>query len=140
MKEFIWLNYNLKVKKIYGDCFFLNNEKIKIVKLKNKDKNIEDIEKLFLLSNELYYKKIHVNTFILNKKGKCYTNKNNECIVLMKIIALSYDLVINKGYDKVLHHFLNDRTKTLDAIYRGYEQRTKKYVLLEYNYEEEMCL
>ena len=85
MKEFIWLNYNLKVKKIYGDCFFLNNEKIKIVKLKNKDKNIEDIEKLFLLSNELYYKKIHVNTFILNKKGKCYTNKNNECIVLMKI-------------------------------------------------------
>lgn len=85
MKEFIWLNYNLKVKKIYRDCFFLNNEKIKIVKLKNKDKNIEDIEKLFLLSNELYYKKIHVNTFILNKKGKCYTNKNNECIVLMKI-------------------------------------------------------
>lgn len=85
MKEFIWLNYNLKVKKIYRDCFFLNNEKIKIVRLKKEDKNIEDIEKLFILSNELYYKKIHVNTFILNKKGKCYTNKNNECIVLMKI-------------------------------------------------------
>ena len=85
MKEFIWLNYNLNVKRIYKDCFFLNNEKIKIVKLKNKDKNIEDIEKMFLLSNELYYKKIYVNTFILNKKGKCYTNKNNECIVLMKI-------------------------------------------------------
>lgn len=85
MKEFIWLNYNLKVKKIYRDCFFLNNEKIKIVRLKKEDKNIEDIEKLFILSNELYYKKIHVNTFVLNKKGKCYTNKNNECIVLMKI-------------------------------------------------------
>lgn len=85
MKEFIWLNYNLKVEKIYRDCFFLNNEKIKIVRLKKEDKNIEDIEKLFILSNELYYKKIHVNTFILNKKGKCYTNKNNECIVLMKI-------------------------------------------------------
>lgn len=85
MKEFIWLNYNLKVEKIYRDCFFLNNEKIKIVRLKKEDKNIEDIEKLFILSNELYYKKIHVNTFVLNKKGKCYTNKNNECIVLMKI-------------------------------------------------------
>ena len=81
----------------------------------------EDLEKRFYVSKTIGIKKEFRNR-----------------IVLMKIIALSYDLVINKGYDKVLHHFLNDRTKTLDAIYKGYEQRTKKYVLLEYNYEKEM--
>lgn len=82
MKDFILLNYNLKVKKIYRNCFFINNEKIRIVKVKN---DINDLEHIFNLSNELYLKNIPVDTFILNKDGKYYTRKNDELVVLLKI-------------------------------------------------------
>ena len=90
MRDFILLNYNLNVKKIYKDCFFVNNEKIKIVKLK---KNIDDLDYLFTLSNNLYYKNILVDTFILNKDGICYTKKNDEYIILMKINDIVDDVV-----------------------------------------------
>ena len=81
----------------------------------------EDLEKRFYVS-----KTIGIKSEFRNR------------IVLMKIIASSYDLVVRKGYDEVLYHFLNDRTKTLDSIYKGYEKRTKRYVLLEYNHEKKM--
>ena len=90
MRDFILLNYNLNVKKIYKDCFFVNNEKIKIVKLK---KNIDDLDYLFTLSNNLYYKNVLVDTFILNKDGNCYTKKNDEYIILMKINDIVDDVV-----------------------------------------------
>ena len=60
-----------------------------------------------------------------------YQNK----VVLMKLIDYSYQLMIKKGYKEVLYHFQNDRTKTLQAIHKGYSIKTKKYVLLEYSYE-----
>lgn len=56
--------------------------------------------------------------------------------ILLKIIECSYSKVIEKGYDKVLHHFMNDRTRTLHAIYKGYELAKKYYVLLEYDNEK----
>lgn len=90
MRDFILLNYNLNVKKIYKDCFFANNEKIKIVKLK---KNIDDLDYLFTLSNNLYYKNVLVDTFILNKDGNCYTKKNDEYIILMKINDIVDDVI-----------------------------------------------
>ena len=53
-----------------------------------------------------------------------------------KMIDYFYSLVIEKGYDKVLHHFMNDRTNTLQLMYQGYELNKKHFVLLEYNNEK----
>ncbi|MBR2891822.1 MAG: HAD family hydrolase [Bacilli bacterium] len=79
----------------------------------------EDLEKRFYVSKTVGIK-------------KAYQFKN----ILLTIINCSYKRVIEKGYDKVLHHFMNDRTKTLQAIYRGYELNKKRFVLLEYNNED----
>lgn len=81
MKEFILINYNLNIDKIYNDIFFIEDEKIKIIKMKD----ISKIEKLFLLSNDMYRNKIMIDTFILNKNNGYYTKKNNEYILLLKI-------------------------------------------------------
>lgn len=109
MRDFILLNYNLNVKKIYKDCFFVNNEKIKIVKLK---KSIDDLDYLFTLSNNLYYKNILVDTFILNKDGNCYTKKNDEYIILMKINDIVDD-VIELEYLKLFEQENNLKYKNI---------------------------
>lgn len=81
MKEFILLNYNLKVERIYKNIFFIEDYKIKIIKLKN----ISNIGLLAKLTNEMYNKKIMVNTFILNINNEFYTKRNNDYIVLLRI-------------------------------------------------------
>ena len=79
----------------------------------------EDLEKRFYVSKTVAIK-------------KSYQFKN----ILLKIIDCSYSRVIEKGYDKVLHHFMNDRTRTLQAIYKGYEVKQKNFALLEYSDEK----
>lgn len=82
MKEFIFINYNLIIDKIYKDYFFINDEKIKIIKYKE---DINKIDKLVHISNELYKNKLFVDTFILNKEGKFITKNNKENIILLKV-------------------------------------------------------
>lgn len=79
----------------------------------------EDIEKRFYVSKTVGIKKDH-------QFHKC----------LFKMIDYFYSLVIEKGYDKVLHHFMNDRTNTLQLMYLGYELNKKHFVLLEYKNEK----
>ena len=83
MKNFIYLNYNIYVDKIYTDnknkFFILNNEKIYILKVKN---SIDQINKLYEISNDL--QRIKVDTFILNNERKCCTIHNKDIIVLLK--------------------------------------------------------
>lgn len=81
MKEFILLNYNLKVERIYKNIFFIEDYKIKIIRLKN----ISNIGLLAKLTNEMYSKKIMVNTFILNINNEFYTKRNKDYIVLLRI-------------------------------------------------------
>lgn len=81
MKEFLLINYNLKIDKIYNNIFFIKDEKVKIIKIKD----ISGIEKRINLTNEMYKKNIMVNTFILNNKNEYITKKNNEYIILLKI-------------------------------------------------------
>jgi len=75
----------------------------------------EDLEKRFYVSKTIA---IHED----------FRNKT----VLMKLIDLSYSLMIKKGYRQVLHHFQNDRTKTLQAIHKGCSIKTKHFGLFEY--------
>lgn len=79
----------------------------------------EDLEKRFFVSKTIGIK-------------KAYQYRN----ILLKLISYSYDVVIEKGYDKVLYHFMKDNTGTLRAIYKGYEIDKKRYVLVEYNNEK----
>ena len=79
----------------------------------------EDLEKRFYVSKTIAIK-------------QNYRNRT----ILMKLIDISYSLMIKKGYKYALHHFQNDRTKTLQAIHKGYAVRTKHYALLEFYNEK----
>lgn len=61
-------------------------------------------------------------------------NRHKSLIMLM--VDHSYKLLVEKGYTYALHHFLNDRTKTLHAIFRGHEVLQKHYALLELKSEK----
>lgn len=61
-------------------------------------------------------------------------NRNKGLIMLM--VDYSYSLLVEKGYKFALHHFQNDRTKTLHAIFRGHEVLQKRYALMEWKGEK----
>ena len=85
MKEFIYLNYGIKVNQVYfrkeNYFFFINDQQIKIMEL---DSNEMILNYLFELTNYLYNNRININTFLINKIKKCYTIKNQKYIVLLK--------------------------------------------------------
>ncbi len=58
------------------------------------------------------------------------SERNRKLIMLM--VDYSYSLLARKGYKFALHHFQNDRTKTLHAIFKGHEVLQKHYALLEF--------
>ena len=93
MKNFIFLNYNIEVDKIYNNkYFFINDEKIYIIETDKKEK---DIDYLGILSNELFLHGIKVNTFIINNEKKYFTKKDNINIVLLRVNEYENDLDIN---------------------------------------------
>lgn len=57
------------------------------------------------------------------------SDRNHKLIMIM--VDYSYSLLVEKGYKFALHHFQNDRTKTLHAIFKGHEVLQKRYALLE---------
>lgn len=57
-------------------------------------------------------------------------------LIVMPLGDYSYRVMEEKGYNKILYHFQNDRTKVLEAIYKGYIDKQKYYALLEYSYEK----
>lgn len=134
MKEFIFTNYNLKVNKFYNDYFYINEDKIKIIKSDISPKNIE---RLFMLSNELYYKKIPVNTFILNKDGKFFSIKNKKIIALIRINDL--DNYINLNYIKKFElnnnleykDIIKEWEEEIDDLERKMITYDKEYIILQ---------
>ena len=58
-------------------------------------------------------------------------NFQNKLIVL-PLGDYSFQNMVKKGYDTILYHFQNDRTKVLEAIYKGCIIKQKYYGLLEY--------
>lgn len=75
----------------------------------------EDLEKRFYVSKTTAIKKE-------------YRNKS----LILPLIDLSYRMMTEKGYDKVLYHFQNDRTKTLESIFKNCRVLwQKRYALLE---------
>lgn len=59
-------------------------------------------------------------------------NEERNKVILLKLLDISYDFMTRKNYSTVLHHFQNDRTKTMETLSNGYELKKKKYGLFKY--------
>ena len=95
MKNFIYLNYNIVVNKIYqkNNCkfFFYNDNKYYIV----ENINIENIKELIDLTNYLYSKNIGVNTFIVNNTNNYVTSNGKNTICLLRDNNYEKDISID---------------------------------------------
>ena len=134
MKNFIFNNYDINIKDIYKNSdsyfFYVNNEKIYIIKYKGKE---EYLKQLFDLTNDLYYRNIMVNTFIINNKNNFYTKKDDSFIILLRE---------NNNYSDIefsdLTSFFNINTSldSYDIIAKwSSEIDTLESELIEYNKE-----
>lgn len=59
--------------------------------------------------------------------------RNRE--LLLALIDRSYQMMHRRGYENVLYHFQNDRSKVLNRIFRGCVLRQKRYALMEYRHD-----
>jgi len=134
MKDFIYLNYNIYVEKIYSKdnkyFFFINDYKIYIKKIKKEE--ISKIEKLVLLTNNLY-SKIKVNTFLLNNNNKYFTKHNEDFIVLIKVNNSENDFCLN---DLIKFWDINLRIEKFNIIKEWMDEIDDiEKKLIEYNQE-----
>ena len=75
-------------------------------------------------------KRFYVSKTVAVKK------KYRSIPILLKLIDESLKCMTDNGYDKVLYHFQNDRTKVLYAIANGHIIKRKYYGLLGYTNEK----
>jgi hypothetical protein len=134
MKNFILINYNVNVDKIYikddTKYFFINNERVYIF-----ESNIDskEIDNLVNISNDLYRKGIKVYTFILNNDNKFYTEKDDKKIALLKVNDFEDKIDLEK-ISKFKHIQNNLKNiNILDEWIREVDDLEKE--LLDYNKE-----
>lgn len=136
MKNFILLNYNIEVDKIYSDkYFFVNDEKIYIIRTNKKDK---EIDYLASLSNELFLNGIKVNTFIINNEKKYFTKKDNINIVLLRVNEYENDFNINDiirfqniNSDLENVNIIDKWSKTIDDLENELVDYNEEYQLIQ---------
>ena len=135
MKNFLQANYNINVKKIMNKngktFFFYNNLKVFIEKY-NGDLN--KLDYLIRLTNELYYYKINVNTFIMNNVNQFYTKYKDYYIVLMKeneyldevslIDLKKFEVIKNNLYN---YNVYNEWQKEIDIIEKEIIEYNKEF-------------
>ena len=69
--------------------------------------------------------------FFVSKTIGIRKSERNK-LLLLKLIDIGYDYVSKQGYDTLLHHFQNDRTKVMESISSGYEIKKKHFGLFKY--------
>lgn len=139
MKDFIYLNYDIFVDKIYlnykYNFFFYNNYKVYIIKIKKEE--INKIEKLIILTNDLY-KYINVNTFLLNKDNNFISKYNDEylCLIRVNNIENDFDLKdihkfwnINSLLDD--YNIIDDWEKEVDTLEQKLIEYNKEFLLIQ---------
>ena len=139
MKNFIFNNYDINIKDIYkyngNYYFFVNDEKVYIVKYKGKE---EYLKKLFDLTNDLYYKNILVNTFILNNRNQFYTMKADSYIILMKennnytnieLNDLFKFININTSLDS--YNIISEWSSEIDTLEQELIEYNKEYSIIQ---------
>lgn len=138
MKNFILLNYNIKIDNIYyknnEKYFFINEDKIYIMECKDDNSYLE---KIFRITNDLYYQGIKVNTFIVNNKNKFFTNKDDKKIILIKDnsmseISLNYIKKFqNKNISLEDYDVLDEWIKEVDMLEKEITEYNKEYPLIK---------
>ena len=138
MKNFILLNYNIKIDNIYyknnEKYFFINEDKIYIMECKDDNSYLE---KIFRITNDLYYQGIKVNTFIVNNKNKFITNKDDKKIILIKEnsmseISLNYIKKFqNKNISLEDYDVLDEWIKEVDMLEKEITEYNKEYPLIK---------
>lgn len=128
IKKEIEENYNLKIKKLYKNkkdiYFFVNNKKIYIKEIDKTQEN--KLNELIKISNELYDKKKHSQTFLINKDREYTIRYKNKKIVLL-LANESENTVINfrdvesniieiKSNNFPKYYMLNEWKKNIDKI------------------------
>jgi len=138
MKNYIFLNYNLKVDKIFSKSnkkfFFINSEKIYIIET-NFDKNY--LDDLVYLTNNLYYNNIKVNTFIKNKDNSYYCIRNNNYFLLLKEngideMTLGYlEKFQNISTNLKKYDLYNEWCKEIDTIEKELLEYNKEFMIIQ---------
>ena len=139
MDNFIFLNYNIKIDKIYNNYdekyFFINDIKIYI---KEYVGDTNYLDTLVELTNNLYYNNIKVNTFILNNENKYYTRKDNKYIALLKVNTFEYDINIknilkfhNIKNKLPEYNILNEWKEEVDTIEKQLIEYNQEYPLIQ---------
>ncbi len=139
MKNYIYLNYGIKIDKIFvkgkEKYFFYNNTKYYIVE---NIKDINFVDNLFNLTNRLYYNNLTINTFILNNENKYLTNKdgNNICILKVNNMESNYTLdYINKfeNFNCNLDDYdiVNEWKKTVDNLEKEMIEYNKEFPIIQ---------
>ncbi len=138
MKNFIFLNYNIKVEKIYSNeekYFFINDTKIYIKEFKG---NTSYLDTLVEITNKLYYSNIKVNTFLLNNEKKYYTKKDDEYIILLKVNSFENDVNINNilkfcniKNDLPEYNILKEWKEEVDTIEKQLIEYNQEYPLIQ---------
>ena len=138
MKDFIYLNYDLYVDKIYFNkryFFFASDYKIYIIKF-NKD-SLEGMNKLISLTNNLYTF-IPVNTFLLNKNNEFISKYNDEYILLLRVNNIEKDFELNDIYkfwninsNLDNYNILDDWMKIIDNLEKKLTTYNKEYPIIQ---------
>lgn len=66
-------------------------------------------------------KRFYVSKTVGIKKN--FQNKN----IILKLISLNYEIILEKGYDKILYHFQNAKTRTLMNVHKNSKIKEKEY-------------
>lgn len=138
MKNFIFINYDLIVDKIYYKdnyrYFFIGDNKIYIIECEYDE---EYINNLFELSNYLYFQKVNVNTFLINNNKKCFSVKDKIKIILIK----QNDLInIDLNYIKLFqnrkcflkdYNIINEWTNEIDTIEKEIIEYNDEFLIIK---------
>ena len=62
--------------------------------------------------------------------------KHRKVNVLRKMIELTYEVICNLGYERLLFHFQNENVKTMQSYFKGLVIRKKEYGVLKYEDEK----
>lgn len=143
MKLYINKFYNLYPSKVYkkNNEFYFFIKDIKFY-LKEYTRKEEEINMLLKISNELYGKGIKVNTFVLNKDKKIFTEIKKKKYVLLRVNVIECEKVSLEDMVSFSERIILDNNRNEAYISERWKQRIDllEKQVIEYNNEYPLLL
>lgn len=131
MKEFLKVNYNINISKIFNDYFYYDGEKIKIIKYEDDIKKINDFKEIINIINDK-----RISEFIVNKNNEILTKYKDKNILLIKIndldeqIDYEYYKIFNKNINILEDkNIISDWEKQIDELEIDINDKYKDYYI-----------